>query len=231
MLPPTGGGGGTMERTRQREKVSSADGFNVYVGRGIRSAPTTPQHQPHSTSFLHSLNRGVGDLRSAFSTEEDFHSFLSDSDTSSSFITTHLKNDLLQAADSVTNAMSSLVRELNAQEDEEEDSLQQQGNPLLTNFPNQNMNNSWDKEETLRRLAEEEKYLEQLRNIRLSEGDSADDLDLEGQVNELLLSAQAHRQQRQGQGQAPQGRTEYLDEDGPWFGKDREGGQKIRERL
>ncbi|XP_030839337.1 dystrobrevin beta isoform X2 [Strongylocentrotus purpuratus] len=43
-----------------------------------------------------------------------------------------LRNDLLVAADSVTNAMSSLVRELNSEDDQNDDDDEEEGNPLNT---------------------------------------------------------------------------------------------------
>jgi hypothetical protein len=61
----------------------------------------------------------AGDLRSAFGSGDDFSTSLSDINRSGSSNARYLRNDLLLAADSVTNAMSSLVKELNSGSDEE----------------------------------------------------------------------------------------------------------------
>ena len=77
-----------------------------------RSAPPTPHHSETYTSL-------TGELRSAYSTENDFRSAsISVTSASNNYVNNaasrSLRNDLLLAADSVTNAMSTLVKELNS---------------------------------------------------------------------------------------------------------------------
>ncbi|ODM97850.1 Dystrobrevin beta [Orchesella cincta] len=74
-----------------------------------RSAPATPHHSDTFTSL-------TGELRSAFSNSEDYGPASLGSDNPNN---SRLRNDLLLAADSVTNAMSSLVKELNSGSDED----------------------------------------------------------------------------------------------------------------
>lgn len=76
-----------------------------------RSAPVTPHHSDHYNSFN-------GDLHSAFSNSAEFQSnSYINSQQPEDVMSRSLRNDLLMAADSVTNAMSSLVKELNSDED------------------------------------------------------------------------------------------------------------------
>lgn len=77
-----------------------------------RSAPATPHHTDHFASM-------AGDLRCAFGSGDEFSTSMSNLDSSATSNARYLRNDLLLAADSVTNAMSSLVKELNSGSDEE----------------------------------------------------------------------------------------------------------------
>lgn len=73
-----------------------------------RSAPVTPHHSDN-----------YGELRSTFDNSSEFysHSYSENSSKNSvEMMSRSLRDDLLMAADSVTNAMSSLVDELNADE-------------------------------------------------------------------------------------------------------------------
>ncbi|CAG2053407.1 unnamed protein product [Timema podura] len=93
-----------------------------------RSAPPTPGGQLQPSNMMSSLGTGAdslagvgGDVRSAFGSSTGLIGSSSTSltgSTSNSAVTNSsgrsLRNDLLVAADSVTNAMSTLVRELNS---------------------------------------------------------------------------------------------------------------------
>lgn len=73
-----------------------------------RSAPPTPHHSD-SYAVL------SGELRSAYSTEEEFRiTTITNGEDEKAGGNRSLRNDLLLAADSVTNAMSTLVKELNS---------------------------------------------------------------------------------------------------------------------
>lgn len=77
-----------------------------------RSAPATPHHSDTYTTL-------TGELRSAYGNSADFNSrsYTDSSKNSTDMMSRSLRDDLLMAADSVTNAMSSLVDELNADDD------------------------------------------------------------------------------------------------------------------
>jgi hypothetical protein len=77
-----------------------------HTGSLHRSAPATPHHSDTYTSL-------TGELRSAFNNSSEFQSYSNEEN----IMSRSLRNDLLMAADSVTNAMSTLVNELNSDED------------------------------------------------------------------------------------------------------------------
>lgn len=106
----------TPESSPRSGKSPPMDMYNHPMSHGgggghHRSAPATPHHSDTYTSL-------TGELRSAFSNSEDYGpSSLGSAQNNPN--NTRLRNDLLLAADSVTNAMSSLVKELNSGSDED----------------------------------------------------------------------------------------------------------------
>ncbi|CAG7731838.1 unnamed protein product [Allacma fusca] len=129
-----------------------------------RSAPATPHHSETFTSL-------TGELRSAYSTENDFSS--AHIVTSGSYLNNSgsrsLRNDLLLAADSVTNAMSTLVKELNSGSDEENNEEGQLMKSLEFEASDEDIKRAalWQKEMD-QRYQEDANYLAELRARRLS---------------------------------------------------------------
>nr|CAD7195993.1 unnamed protein product [Timema douglasi] len=109
-----------------------------------RSAPPTPGGQLQPSNMMSSLGTGAdslagvgGDVRSAFGSSTGLIGSSSTSlagSTSNSAVTNSsgrsLRNDLLVAADSVTNAMSTLVRELNSEGSDQEEGEENIRKPL-----------------------------------------------------------------------------------------------------
>ncbi|XP_012942689.1 dystrobrevin beta isoform X2 [Aplysia californica] len=122
---------------------------------------------PSATAEL-SLSGLGGDVKQAFTGQP----------SASAALTRSLRNDLLVAADSVTNAMSSLVKELHSDEDgsegEDEDRLQSKLNELK--FDDEMMSrsggtddqdmNSWGRDDLHWRMRQEAEFLAQLRARR-----------------------------------------------------------------
>jgi len=100
---------------------------NTYSHNHHRSAPSTPQHHPHTYDPSAADHYGTwsNGLRSAYSQADDIHGSSASSTSTvvndDDFADQTLRNDLLLAADSVTNAMSSLVKELNGPDQNESD--------------------------------------------------------------------------------------------------------------
>ncbi|CAL4100124.1 unnamed protein product, partial [Meganyctiphanes norvegica] len=89
-----------------------------------RSAPPTPSHSAQvssmeSLSSLHMDGNHSG-MSSVFSSDRSNYSPDTSPQGSLDSVSQGLRNDLLVAADSVTNAMSSLVRELNSESSDED---------------------------------------------------------------------------------------------------------------
>ncbi|KAH9523629.1 hypothetical protein Btru_040497 [Bulinus truncatus] len=121
-----------------------------------------------SSSAEVSLNGLGGDVKQAFTLQP----------SSAAVLTRTLRNDLLMAADSVTNAMSSLVKELHSddgsEEDEDEDRLQSKFNDFK--FDEDLMSRSggtedidmgsWGRDDLHWRMRQEAEFLAQLRARR-----------------------------------------------------------------
>ncbi|XP_050693367.1 dystrobrevin beta-like isoform X3 [Eriocheir sinensis] len=109
--------------------TSLASGTQGSTG-SSRSAPPTPSHTAQvstldSLSSLH-VDGMQSNVSSVFSSADS--SCSADNSPDDSIASHSLRNDLLVAADSVTNAMSSLVRELNSESSDDESQL---ARPLL----------------------------------------------------------------------------------------------------
>lgn len=87
--------------SRAKKALPTYSGYGSLNRDHHRSAPATPHHGDPFATF-------AGDLRAAFSNSED--EFSPSSDLKSNY---YRNNDLLLAADSVSSAMSNLVKELN----------------------------------------------------------------------------------------------------------------------
>ncbi|XP_011505315.1 PREDICTED: dystrobrevin beta [Ceratosolen solmsi marchali] len=120
-----------------------------------------------NTSMPDNLSCVGGDVRSAFRTNSLPGS---SSNSTNNSLGRSLRNDLLIAADNVTNAMSSLVRELNSDSDEE-DQLHNSGHhnikkpldfEIVEDDESTNDTSNW-REELQRRYQEENNFLSELR--------------------------------------------------------------------
>lgn len=169
-----------------------------------RSAPPTPggQLQP---SMMASLGTGAdtltgvgGDVRSAFGTSSSLigtaSSSLAGSGSNSAAGTNSsgrsLRNDLLVAADSVTNAMSTLVRELNSEGSDQEDADENIRKPL--DFETEDVGESdapgttaalW-REEIRKRYEQESQFIAELRARNLGNGQEFEDKSADGKAVE-----------------------------------------------
>ncbi|KAJ8306278.1 hypothetical protein KUTeg_016823 [Tegillarca granosa] len=133
------------------------------------SAPTTPAMES-------SMLSGVGgDVRQAFNTPPKATANVR-----------LLRNDLLVAADSVTSAMSSLVKELNSEQSESDDDNDDNINETEANLDladayvmrTQEEIDNWQ-QEVLRRLDQEQDFIAQLRARRKKSGSSQNQSDTE----------------------------------------------------
>lgn len=137
-----------------------------------RSAPPTPGSQQLMLGSATELSSLGSDVRSAFGNPSNalsnFHAGSSASLTRSD---RSLRNDLLVAADSVTNAMSTLVRELNSEGSDQEDSANVLRKPRDQDIDDGSDSGGersrsqlpWQKELARKRLEQEAHFLAELR--------------------------------------------------------------------
>ncbi|XP_035706048.1 dystrobrevin-1 isoform X6 [Folsomia candida] len=125
-----------------------------------RSAPATPHHSDTYTTL-------TGELRSAYGNSADFNSrsYTDSSKNSTDMMSRSLRDDLLMAADSVTNAMSSLVDELNADDDRLEHRIMK---PLEFEGSGENysQNSRWRQEIEAKLQEEEDTQMQMLMEFR-----------------------------------------------------------------
>ncbi|XP_076181726.1 dystrobrevin beta isoform X4 [Ptiloglossa arizonensis] len=163
--PPTPGGPlSTTPQQQQQQSQSQQQMSQSYQS----SVPTTSVANVPSNAMLGTIQNPIpdnlscvgGDVRSAFRTNSLPGSGSSSANNS---LGRSLRNDLLVAADSVTNAMSTLVRELNSDFEAGEDGDDSSGG-----------GNSW-REELQRRYQQENDFLAELRarNVNMSQTPSA----------------------------------------------------------
>ncbi|KAG7204583.1 hypothetical protein KM043_005003 [Ampulex compressa] len=163
--PPTPGGPlSTTPQPQQQPAQSQQQMSQSYQS----SVPTTSVASVSGNAMLGTIQNPTpdnlscvgGDVRSAFRTNSLPGSGSSSANNS---LGRSLRNDLLVAADSVTNAMSTLVRELNSDFEAGEDGDDSSGG-----------GNSW-REELQRRYQQENDFLAELRarNLNISQTPSA----------------------------------------------------------
>ncbi|XP_046143857.1 dystrobrevin beta-like isoform X4 [Osmia bicornis bicornis] len=163
--PPTPGGPlSTTPQQQQQQSQSQQQMSQSYQS----SVPTTSVASVTNNTMLGTIQNPIpdnlscvgGDVRSAFRTNSLPGSGSSSANNS---LGRSLRNDLLVAADSVTNAMSTLVRELNSDFEAGEDGDDSSGG-----------GNSW-REELQRRYQQENDFLAELRarNVNMSQTPSA----------------------------------------------------------
>ncbi|XP_053972325.1 dystrobrevin beta isoform X4 [Hylaeus volcanicus] len=163
--PPTPGGPlSTTPQQQQQQTQNQQQMSQSYQS----SVPTTSVANVPTNAMLGTIQNPIpdnlscvgGDVRSAFRTNSLPGSGSSSANNS---LGRSLRNDLLVAADSVTNAMSTLVRELNSDFEAGEDGDDSSGG-----------GNSW-REELQRRYQQENDFLAELRarNVNMSQTPSA----------------------------------------------------------
>ncbi|XP_076230845.1 dystrobrevin beta isoform X6 [Calliopsis andreniformis] len=163
--PPTPGGPlSTTPQQQQQQSQSQQQMSQSYQS----PVPTTSVANIPNNAMLGTIQNPIpdnlscvgGDVRSAFRTNSLPGSGSSSANNS---LGRSLRNDLLVAADSVTNAMSTLVRELNSDFEAGEDGDDSSGG-----------GNSW-REELQRRYQQENDFLAELRarNVNMSQTPSA----------------------------------------------------------
>ncbi|XP_076623039.1 dystrobrevin beta isoform X4 [Colletes latitarsis] len=183
--PPTPGGPlSTTPQQQQQQSQSQQQMSQSYQS----SVPTTSVANVPSNAMLGTIQNPIpdnlscvgGDVRSAFRTNSLPGSGSSSANNS---LGRSLRNDLLVAADSVTNAMSTLVRELNSDSDQEDHS--HNSGRINIRKPldfeagedgddSSGGGNSW-REELQRRYQQENDFLAELRarNVNMSQTPSA----------------------------------------------------------
>ncbi|XP_023318880.1 dystrobrevin beta isoform X2 [Trichogramma pretiosum] len=118
--PPTPGGPlGGMTTHQQQQQQQMTRSYQSPVP--PTSVSQTVNNMSMSSATPDSLSNVGGNVRSAFRTTNSLPG--SGNNSANNTLGRSLRNDLLIAADNVTNAMSSLVRELNSDSDEEDQSL------------------------------------------------------------------------------------------------------------
>nr|CAD7586960.1 unnamed protein product [Timema genevievae] len=159
-----------------------------------RSAPPTPGGQLQPSNMMSSLGTGAdslagvgGDVRSAFGSSTGLIGSSSTSltgSTSNSAVTNSsgrsLRNDLLVAADSVTNAMSTLVRELNSEGSDQEEGEENIRKPLDFEAEDGESDGTGNtaalwREEIRKRYEQESQFMAELRSRNLGNGHDYDD--------------------------------------------------------
>nr|CAD7262127.1 unnamed protein product [Timema shepardi] len=159
-----------------------------------RSAPPTPGGQLQPSNMMSSLGTGAdslagvgGDVRSAFGSSTGLIGSSSTSlagSTSNSAVTNSsgrsLRNDLLVAADSVTNAMSTLVRELNSEGSDQEEGEENIRKPLDFEAEDGESDGTGNtaalwREEIRKRYEQESQFIAELRSRNLGNGHDYDD--------------------------------------------------------
>ncbi|KAK7865657.1 hypothetical protein R5R35_006912 [Gryllus longicercus] len=197
-----------------------------------RSAPPTPG-APLQPSMMTSLGSGTdslsgvgGDVRSAFGTSGMIGSSTSSlAGSASNTGTTNsssrsLRNDLLVAADSVTNAMSTLVRELNSEGSDQEEGDDNIRKPLDFETEDGESDGTgaaaalW-REEIRKRYEQESQFMAELRARNLGNGQEAEEKPASegkgGTEEQALFDSQQHQLHRR-----PSGLTDddsYKDDD------------------
>ncbi|XP_076766973.1 dystrobrevin beta isoform X4 [Xylocopa sonorina] len=183
--PPTPGGPlSTTPQPQQQQSQSQQQMSQSYQS----SVPTTSVASVTNSTMLGTIQNPIpdnlscvgGDVRSAFRTNSLPGSGSSSANNS---LGRSLRNDLLVAADSVTNAMSTLVRELNSDSDQEDHS--HNSGRINIRKPldfeagedgddSSGGGNSW-REELQRRYQQENDFLAELRarNVNISQTPSA----------------------------------------------------------
>ncbi|XP_076088738.1 dystrobrevin beta-like isoform X2 [Mytilus galloprovincialis] len=150
-----------------RSHVSQSQSFAGPITIRSQSMSDTPGNVPTSPGMESSTLSGVGgDVQEAFS------------QPSSADNVRLLRNDLLCAADSVTSAMSSLVKELNSEQscsDDDDDNGEAEANVEMADAyvtKTQEDMDSWQ-QEVLKRLDQEQDFIAQLRKRRQNSNSSS----------------------------------------------------------
>ncbi|XP_024224727.1 dystrobrevin beta-like isoform X7 [Bombus pascuorum] len=185
--PPTPGG--PLSTTPQQQQQQQQSQSQQQMSQSYQSpVPTTSVASVTNNTMLGTIQNPIpdnlscvgGDVRSAFRTNSLPGSGSSSANNS---LGRSLRNDLLVAADSVTNAMSTLVRELNSDSDQEDHS--HNSGRINIRKPldfeagedgddSSGGGNSW-REELQRRYQQENDFLAELRarNVNISQTPSA----------------------------------------------------------
>ncbi|XP_067005401.1 dystrobrevin beta [Anabrus simplex] len=184
-----------------------------------RSAPPTPgvQLQPTMMSSLgsgsDSLSGVGGDVRSAFGTSSgmigsstsSLAGSVNNSGTTNSS-SRSLRNDLLVAADSVTNAMSTLVRELNSEGSDQEEGDDNIRKPLDFETEDGESDGAgttaalW-REEIRKRYEQESQFMAELRARNLGNGDDKGGAEAKAGAEEgEMFDHQSHALRRRASG-------------------------------
>ncbi|KAK2577988.1 hypothetical protein KPH14_008418 [Odynerus spinipes] len=180
--------GGTLSTTPQQQQQQQQQNQSQMSQSYQSSVPTTSVPNMPGNAMLGTIQNPIpdslscvgGDVRSAFRTNSLPGSGSSSANNS---LGRSLRNDLLVAADSVTNAMSTLVRELNSDSDQEDHS--HNSGRINIRKPldfeagedgddSSGGGNSW-REELQRRYQQENDFLAELRarNVSISQATSA----------------------------------------------------------